>query len=164
MDPDKFKNKKSKIAGTTGVDILKIEYLDKNYRIKLLPNTPAGKSGLVKVAELTSDISQMPMFIFRWDENDSTLDIDMYKDGKIRRDSEWIHGTSGYKGHHTAKLDGDKKLFKIDISIPRGKIFEGVLNIGLLIKRLMGVRVQSKATVGIRIFRAKDGETQGSQQ
>ena len=162
MDPDKFKNKKSKVAGTTRADILKKEYLDKNYRIKLLPNTPAGESGLVKAAELTPDTPRLPMFIFRWDENGNTLDIDMYKNGKICRDFEWIYGANGYKGHHAVKLDGDERLFEIDISTPRRKIFKGVLNVGLLIRELGEFKMQFKATAST-LFRAGNNETQRSQ-
>ena len=165
MDPEKFKNKKSKIAGTTRVDILKTEYLDENYRVKLLPNTPASESGLVKVAELISDIPQMPMFILRWDEGDNTLDVDIYKNRKICRDPEWICEISRYKGHHAIRLDGDKRLFKIDISIPGRKIFKGVLNIGLLIEEHVECKMHLhfEVTTSSRISQARNNEIQRSQ-
>ena len=130
MDPEKFKNKRGKVAGTTKVKPLEIEYKNPNYEVKLLPNTPATETGLVEVMELVPKVSNLPKFVARWDEKENTLDVDMYEGEKNNRNPSWIKEENGYKGHHATKRVGAGRIFDIDIKIPNMRIFKGSFNVG----------------------------------
>lgn len=150
MDQKKFENKTKKVAGTTKIDVLKIEYLNQDYEKKILPDNPATKTGLVEVMELIPKISEMPKFILRWDEKANTLDVDIYKGDKIRNN---LWSTKGYNGHHAQEIEN--RIFKIDISIPNTKIFSGIINTGLLIHQSSFANANIKPNLSIRVIRKK---------
>ena len=158
MDPVKFKDKNPKVSGTTEVAIFKIKYKDPNYKIKLLPYKFATGTALVKVAKLIPDVPKKPTFVFRWDEKANALDVDMYKEGKKCKSTAWTHQRNGYKGHHTTRVYGYKRLFKAEINIPERKIFKGIINVGLFIEEAMKAQARAKTTLSLRIFRAKKRE------
>ena len=150
MDQKRFENKTKKVAGTAKLKILKIEYLNRDYDAKIFPDNPATKTGLVKVMELIPKISEMPKFIFRWDEKADTLDADIYKSDKICT-SLW--NIEGYNGHHPQKIKN--RIFKIDISIPNAKIFIGIIDIGLLMQQSFSGNANIKSSLSMRIIRKK---------
>jgi hypothetical protein len=68
MDPEKFKNKTKKVAGTTKVDIVSVEYLNPEYEIEVLSNQYTTPTGLLEMVRLNPKKPNLPRFIFRWDE------------------------------------------------------------------------------------------------
>lgn len=131
MDPEKFKEKTKKVAGTTNVDVISTEYLNPDYEIEVLPNKLTTSSGLLEVARLDPVKPGLPKFVFRWDENADVLDVDIYKDGKYRND---LWNENEYKGHHTQRISNGGKIFEADISSFDQPIFKGEIDIGLFIQ------------------------------
>ena len=144
MDPEKYKNKRGKVAGTTRVKPLEIKYKNPNYEVKLLPNTPATETGLVEVMELVPKVSNLPKFVARWDENKHTLDVDLYEGEKINKNPSWKSEENGHKGHHPIRRTGAPRIFDIDVRIPNAKIFEGSLNVSLLFKESVELKIHSE--------------------
>jgi hypothetical protein len=151
MDPSIFRAKGVKIGGTTKVEAIKLAHLDKKYKFKLFPNTPATESGLVKVMELIPESSEMPNFILRWDEKSDTLDVDIYKNGKLCNE---LWGIEEYNGHHTQKI-GNRR-FGVKITIPNKKIFEGIIDVGLLIQAKISIKLTSHVKLKAEVIRKRD--------
>jgi hypothetical protein len=81
------------------------------------------------VGKLKPKISSLPEFWLRWDEKKEELDVDMYGDSKHKED--WINSRNGYEGHHTKKVTGGGRDFKVSIKIPNVNVFQGVLGFNL---------------------------------
>jgi hypothetical protein len=147
MDPRRFRDKTKKVAGTTNVDVVSIEYLNPEYEIEVLPpNNLTSPTGLLEVARLNPKKPNLLQFVFRWDENEDTLDVDIYKDGKNCKN---LWKKNGYKGHHTQKVDRESKIFKANISIPSQPIFKGKINVDLFIQ--LTIKDSAKSTDSIKI-------------
>lgn len=150
MDPEKFKKKTKKVAGTTDVDILMVEYLNPKYEIEVFSNKRTTPTGLLEVARLKPKKAELPRFIFRWDENTDDLDVDIYKEGRHRND---LWKIPDYKGHHTKKIKN--RRFKANIEIPKEKVFRGVIDVGLFIKILKRESVQITERITYKIQKGK---------
>lgn len=151
MDPNKFLVREKKIAGTTEVKVIKIDYLDCDYEIKEFPNNPATNTGFVKIVQLFPKNLYLPTFIFRWDEKEEELDVDIYENRKINN-KLWT--LNGYRGHHTKSIDGEGRVFETNISIPGKEIFKGRINLGLSIKQLLRDSIKIGASVDAKVIRA----------
>jgi len=151
MDQGKFLAKTKRVAGITKVEPVKIDYLNEKYELKLFPDTPATNTGLVRVIELIPKISEMPNFILRWDEKADTLDVDIYRNGQVCNE---LWDTDGYKGHHTQKIEN--KTFKVNIAIPNEEIFNGSINVGLLIQLSLQTKANIKPNLSLKIIRKRD--------
>jgi len=150
MDPNKFLRKEKKVAGTTKVKVVKIDYIDRNYKIKVLSNHPTTKTGLVEVIQLFSENPHLLRFIFRWDEKNEELDIDIYRNESICNE---LWSEKRYKGHHTQRVIDNGRIFKINISVPDKRIFKGKVNVGLFIK--LSLKDSIKSTDSISIIHKK---------
>ena len=131
MDPEKFKAKTKKVAGTTKVDIVSVDYLNPEYELEVLSNERTTPTGLLEVVKLNPKKPDLPQFIFRWDEKTDRLDVDIYKNGINCKD---LWKKPGHEGHQTQRVSGEDKIFEADISTPDKKIFKGKINVGLFIK------------------------------
>ncbi len=135
MDPEEFKKKKRKVAGITKVETQRV-YLNPEYTIKTFENTKTTKTAWVRVAEISSDKPGNPAFILRWDKKADTIDADIHLNRDKRND---LWSKQGYTGHHPQKVKD--KIFNVKIETPQGLIYEGELNIGLLIEQQMKLSV-----------------------
>ena len=151
MERSRFLAKGIRVGGTTKVEPAKINYLNGKYALELFPNTPATETGFVKVMELIPKISRVPNFILRWDEKADTLDVDIYKNGKLCNE---LWGTVGYNGHHTQRIKN--RIFWVNITIPNKKIFEGIINIGLLIQAKFSIKLTSHLKAKAEVIRKRD--------
>lgn len=150
MDPEKFKDKTKKVAGTTEVGIVSIDYLSPKYKVEVLSDQPTTPTGLLEVARLNPERSGLPKFVFRWDESKDELDLDIYKNGRYRND---LWNKPGYKGHHTDKVKDGEKKFKADVKISGEKVFRGIIDVGLFIKII--IKESVKLTDSIKVVHKK---------
>lgn len=150
MDKSRFLAKTERVTGTTQIECVKLDYLNAKYKFKLLPDTSATETGLVRVMELIPTIPEMPNFILRWDEKADTLDVDIYKNGQLCNE---LWDIDGYEGHHTQKIGN--RIFKINIVIPNEEIFKGIINVGLLMEIFLQVKHPIKATLSVKVIRKK---------
>ena len=98
-------------------------YIDKNYRLRCYPENRITQTGLLEVAALKPKRKGLPEFVFRWDENADTLDVDiMGVPDDVRR--SFRRGIHGYAGHHTKRVSKDK-VFEVSIRTPEREIFCG---------------------------------------
>ena len=130
MEPQKFKNRKYKVGGTRNIEILKQDFLSKNYMMIKYPYKKATESGFVKLIEwIPKQNRYLPKFILRWDLNKQTVDVDLYVNGKIRNDLWRKHG---YSGHHPVRCKNMAgRVFKIDIKTPKELVFRGLVKIAV---------------------------------
>jgi len=150
MNPEKFKDIDKKVAGTTKVEIVKIDYLDYNYKIEVFPDNLATSTALVKIAQLIPKNSHLPTFLFRWDKNQNTLDVDIYKEGKLCKE---LWNDVGYKGHQTQRVSKESKIFDADVSMPDKRIFKGKIDVGLFIKIM--IKESAKLTDSVKVVHKK---------
>lgn len=150
MDPKKFQEKTKKVAGTTKVDIISRDFLDPDYEVEVLSNQSSTPTGLLEIARLKPKKSNLPTFIFRWDENGDQLDVDIiYKNRKDKK----LWKELGYKGHHTRKISGKGKVFEADIKSPVKNIFKGRIDVGLFIQ--IAIKDSGKGTESIKVVHKK---------
>jgi len=98
-----------------------VHYIDKNYTLECCSKNRITETGLLEVAKLKPKKKSLPEFKFRWDEKADTLDVDIYKNGKLCNE---LWDTDGYNGHHTKRVSKDK-IFEVFIKTPNGVIFDG---------------------------------------
>jgi len=128
MDVKEFADKASKVIGTTKVTATSIQHKDVGYALHLHSNVYATETGLVTIAKLVPHDSDLPEFVFRWDHGNGELDVDIFSNGKSRKDWDEL----GYKGHHTVLVNPDGREYEADISIHNRQIFKGVIKVGLV--------------------------------
>ena len=139
MDSKKFSEKQIRAGGTTGVELVSIEYKDKDYVLKTYSENKARQTGDLLIAELFSSDGKLPNFKFRWDHNKSVIDIDMFpKEGRDNKEgidiiNLWKKEKGGYKGHHPELIDREIGEYSVLIEIPWRKIFKGIIMVGILI-------------------------------
>jgi len=126
----RFKNEKGGMAARRVFNIKPIEvHCNPDYNLELYQTNEITTEGLLLVGKLKPKISSLPEFWLRWDEKKEELDVDMYGDSKHKED--WINSRNGYEGHHTKKVTGGGRDFKVSIKIPNVNVFQGVLGFNL---------------------------------
>lgn len=151
MDPKKFLEKPKKVAGTTKVDVVLMDFLDSDYETEILSNQSTISTGLLEVVRLNPKKPNLPTFIFRWDERPGELDVDICNCPEVEK-QDFKMGKRGYKGHHTQEITGEGKIFVADIGIPNKEIFKGKINVGLFIQLMIkdsGVGTDSVKVVNV---------------
>jgi len=132
MDPEVFTSQPRRVGGSGKVNILNSQYLDPEYEAICRSDWKATPTGLVTLIDITpKNKKTLPSFVLRWDANSNTVDVDIYVDGKNRKD---FWNKPGYSGHYSTRIKGPWRKFEINISIPERNIFRGIVNIGLLIE------------------------------
>lgn len=140
MDPNVFASQPSRVGGSGKVDILNTKYLDPDYEIISCSDQKATPTGLVTLIQISPKKDKtFPSFFLRWDSNPETIDVDIYLDGKNRKD---LWGRPGYCGHHTKRIRGEGRKFEVNITIPERNIFMGIVNIGLLVEVNLKVELE----------------------
>ncbi len=147
-----FKNKESKVVGTTKIKI-KEKYRSPIYRLEGKSNASATETGLVTIAELNPEGISLPKFIFRWDTNSETVDIDIYKNGE---NAKYLWKKQGYEGHKTKVIDHEGRVFEVNIEIPSRNVFKGTVDVGLQWGLKLKNRLQIKEHVDVKIVKEKD--------
>jgi hypothetical protein len=149
MDPNVFASQPHRVDGSGKVDILNTEYLDAEYETVPQSDLKATPTGFVTIAQIVPKKDKtLPSFILRWDSNPETVDVDIYLDGKNKKD---FWDRPGYCGHHPKRIKGEGRKFEVNITIPERPIFKGVVNVGLLISVNLKVELELSDT-GIRIL------------
>ena len=132
MDPEVFASQPKRIGGSGKVDILNTQHLDPEYKTICYSDLKAPPTGLVTLIDIVAAKEKtLPSFSLRWDSKSDTVDVDIYLNGKNRKD---LWDKPGYNGHHSTRIKGPWRRFTIDITIPDRKVFTGTVNIGLLIE------------------------------
>ena len=132
MDPKVFASQPRRIGGSGKVDILNPQYLDPEYETIGLSDWKATSTGLVTLINITPKKEKnLPSFVLRWDTHSNTADVDIYVDGKNRKD---LWDKPGYSGHHSTRIKGPWRKFEVNIKMLERNIFRGIVNIGLLIE------------------------------
>jgi hypothetical protein len=132
MDPKKFAQKNSKVAGTTKIDLIETQtqYRDSDYKLVPCSDTIATETGFVIIATLKAQRDKrLPEFYLRWDDKKDELDVDIYVDGVNCKD---LWRQPGYNGHKTIPFNPDEREFKVCIKTPERRVFEGVIRVRLL--------------------------------
>lgn len=132
MDSTKFAEKQIRVGGTTGVEPVLIEYQNDDYNWIFNSDKKAieDKNGYLLIAELFSNDDKLPRFKFRWDHKASTMDVDIFLNGKDCKD---LWKQNGYCGHWTELTDDEKREYSVSLEIPERKIFVGTIMVGLLV-------------------------------
>ncbi|MBU0978322.1 MAG: hypothetical protein ABIJ33_00930 [Patescibacteria group bacterium] len=130
MDSKQFKGQKYKVGQTNVAKIVKQDFLAKGFNVRTYENNLATTSGLVKILEIISEKPNSERFVMRWDKNQQTADIDIYKGKNFRKD---LWSQDGFKGHHPQiKQERNKeRVFKLDIATPKGPIFKGLIKVAV---------------------------------
>ncbi|PIZ66273.1 hypothetical protein COU87_01110 [Candidatus Roizmanbacteria bacterium CG10_big_fil_rev_8_21_14_0_10_39_12] len=149
MDKKQFSNKQIKVGGTTGVEPVSIEYKDKDYILKTYSENKASVTGHVVIAELFSNNDKLPKFIFRWDHGAGVVDVDIFIEGKDRKDL-WTQ--KGYQGHWTKLTDDKNREYLVSIEIPERKIFKGIVRVGLLTELNLSDSIAMSENLDIKII------------
>ena len=165
MDPEKFKNQTKKVTRTMDVDIISTKYIDPEYEIKALSNNSVTDTGRLEIAKLIPKKQNLFEFIFRWDKNGNTLDVDIYKDNKAQSKDLWFEVDKNkgyYTGHQTKKRDSNNMIFKVDISNVKldKRIFKGEIDVGLFFELIIKDSGVGIDTVSVRKFNNKEIKTE----
>ena len=130
MDIEKVVIRNGKAFKTNEVKV-NIDYIDARYELFIYPRNKITPTGLLTVGELKTKDKPLPEFLFRWDEKDDNLDVDI---NNVSRDKKrkFEHGQGGYGGHHPKRIPDEKnKIFGVDIKIPDFQVFKGKISFGL---------------------------------
>lgn len=112
--------------GLRNITVTNIDYLSPNYTINTYSNNELTEHGLLVVAELKPNDLNLPKFVFRWDEKQETLDVDVYVNDKPKK-RLW---NKGYAGHHTQRVVSKKgRVFYAKIKSPKEDIFKGLIQV-----------------------------------
>ncbi len=97
----------------------------------LCPDSPRGRTGLLKVMELRPVRGGLPRFVGRWDSAANQLDVDIYGVTRAAK-KRFTNETDGYRGHHNSPQPGAGRRVPLTIMTPQlGVVFAGVIGFGL---------------------------------
>jgi hypothetical protein len=103
---------------------VEIIYINSNYVLELFQDNIITEQGLLTCGKLKPKSAELPEFIFRWDEKQDHLNVDM-KSCKESKNN-WKSEKNGYRGHRTERVrDIPKWAFYLMIKTPSLKVFEG---------------------------------------
>jgi len=109
---------------------IKIAYLNPNYTINPHSHNKLSEHGLLTIAELIPNNLALPKFVFRWDDKNEAMDVDLYVDREINND---LWKDKRYEGHHTKRLTSEKgRIYEVKIKSPLGRIFEGLMRVPVI--------------------------------
>jgi len=125
-------------------------YCDKDYILEEYKERRTAPDGRLVIAELRNKEGIPPSFLFRWDEKDDQLDVD------IQGVSETLvkyfkKGKGGYKGHYPPKVQSDGRVFEVDIHIPDKHIFCGYVKFNVHHMAKAAVSIGNKISAGMKV-------------
>jgi hypothetical protein len=118
--------------GAFGISLQKVCYCDTSYALELYKEPRTAPNGRLDIAELRPKEGTLPSFLFRWDEKDNQLDVDIQGVSSTVKKC-FKNGIGGYKGHHPQQVqsEGKGRIFEVDIRIPEKRIFHGCMTFGI---------------------------------
>lgn len=102
---------------------LEKKFIHSSYDLEHDESADAGETGLLTLFRLKSTEAALPDFAARWDVRANAIDIDLLRPEACRK--LFKGGKDGYRGHHSTDLSHGR--YEIDIAIPSGLVFRGVL-------------------------------------
>jgi len=110
-------------------------HIDPDYELNEPSRSEIDEQGLLKVGELKAKKSDLPSFMFRWDEKADSLDVDIQGDPDVVTEKVkdyFRSGTKGYKGHHPIRKEPlENRIFESDIWIPGKNVFRGCVTFNI---------------------------------
>jgi hypothetical protein len=105
-------------------------YLDEDYALNKVPISIVTPTGLLAVVRLEPSVAGLPSFVIRWDDKQNTIDVDL--EGNAGDRDAFRHERNGYRGHHPVTISVEPRVFKVDIQLPKRKVYEALLtfNVG----------------------------------
>ena len=123
MDAKKFREKTVKVDSASNINLEDV-YLDPRYTRQVPNPAPATPTGHLVIFRLNPNTPNLPSFEGRWDEKQNTIDVDLID----------IKGTSrkkGFQGHRAKTVSEDPRVFKIDIQLPKFRVYEALLTLNV---------------------------------
>jgi len=103
---------------------IETKFLDSSYDLEHHKSAEAGETGLLELFRLKSRNAAFPDFAARWDVGANAVDIDIRPE---KLSKLFKRGKGGYRGHRSTDLGHNR--YEIDIEIPSGQVFHGVLKL-----------------------------------
>jgi len=116
--------------GASNVSAPEVFYCDISYVLDLYKEPRTAPDRRLIIARLWSKEGTPPSFLFRWDEKDNQLDVDI-EDVPETVKKCFKHGTEGYAGHRPRRVQSDGRVFEINIRIPEKQIFHGYVKFNI---------------------------------
>jgi hypothetical protein len=129
---------------------VEIEHLDEDYTIQVPKESKTTDQGWLVVGKLQPKIALLPQFLFRWDEKDQRLDVDI-EEVSDTTEKSFKQGKNGYSGHHARKSEKDGRFFDIDIWIPGKHVFKGCISFNLAITAEATARARPRAHPNVTV-------------
>ncbi|MFA5056174.1 MAG: hypothetical protein WC562_08430 [Dehalococcoidia bacterium] len=105
-------------------------YCDKDYILEEYKERRTAPDGRLVIAELRNKEGVPPSFLFRWDEKDDHLNVDI--NGVTNTIAEsFKKGKGGYKGHCPKRRKSENTTFEVDIRILDKQIFHGYVKFNI---------------------------------
>ena len=141
-----------KAFGAHGITVT-TEVLHPSYDTPIGTEPRTTETGLLVIVELRSTCDpNLPWFCGRWDERADSLDFDLHVGGKSE-------SSKNFSGHHSERVPGGGRCFKVDIEWPAGKtIFRGVICFGLERGQSVEESVTATLSVTAEVVRKKQGQ------
>ena len=129
MEYNKFRDKTVRAESVFNI-VPENLYLDLDYSLRIVPISAVTRTGLLAVLRLQPTVPGLPSFVVRWDDKQNTIDVDL--EGNVIDREAFKLERNGYKGHHPVTVSVEPRVFKIDIQLPRRKVYEARLtcNVG----------------------------------
>ena len=122
MNESNFKKLPRKAVEICSLNIVEIEFLNCDYKLKLFNNNLVNRqNGYLEVGEL---ISGGNAFKFRWDERAGLIDVDVKLPDADKKIKEFL-------GHHTEQIsDSPNRKYRFQICLPNKElIFKAIVEI-----------------------------------
>jgi hypothetical protein len=137
MDPVKCDSLSIMTKSVTGVCV-SFDYPHPLYEGQEIDNPVTSKTGLLELYRILPKSISMPDFIFRWDHNENSVNVDIHGVTDAERDL-FKKEKCGFRGHKTIRQDDGS--YRFCIVIPSGTIAQGTIrliaNFGLRISDQM---------------------------
>jgi len=133
-------------------------YLDSDYSLGKVPISAVTQTGLLVVLRLGSVVPGLPSFVVRWDDKQNAIDVDL--EGNACDCDAFRHERNGYRGHHPVTISVEPRVFKVDIQLPKRKVYEALLtfNVGRSVTLAESLRFQAEFSAELL---PKDDEPHG---
>ena len=131
MKPEQVKVEDGKASKTNIILIKEIDFLDSEYSPQLFSDNEIAPTGQLLICKLSPKNACDPEFVFRWDEQKDTMDIDIRQVTK-KMEQEFKEDKNGFSGHHPKRLiKTDGRFFEICLKVPQKVVFKGTVEVTL---------------------------------
>jgi hypothetical protein len=140
--------------GAFNVSAPEVFYCDISYVLDLYKEPRTAPNRRLDIAELRSKEGIPPSFLFRWDEKDNQLDVDIQGVSRTVKHC-FKHGIRGYAGHRPQQVQSDGHVFEVDVRIPKKHIFHGYVKFNINHMAKAAVSIGSKVSIGYVVSKIK---------